>query len=165
MKKKEWTGIEVERARQGLEHAAANVLGRMLFAFSSLDSALGLYLVWSNEGRQLEALTNKLDDVGFQKKLDVLKDLVSAKYSGHEAHSSYEQWLIDANDTRTLRNDLVHGRWGIKPTENVVVNVVGLPTSSAQKSTEYTIQELKNALDRMEHLEVRLAHLRKKWPV
>ena len=34
---KEWTGIEIEQAHQGLEQASATTLGRMIFEFSRLD--------------------------------------------------------------------------------------------------------------------------------
>jgi hypothetical protein len=162
---KEWTGIEIERARQSLEHAAATILGRMIFAFSRLDVALALHLVWSNQGSRLEELTKEVEGLTFQKKLDFLQDLVTANYNDQEANSLYEQWLKDAHATRTMRNELVHGRWGTDPMMNKVVNVVGLPTSSEQTSKGYTIDELKSALDRMEKLQVRLAELREKWPV
>ena len=162
---KEWTGIEIERARQSLEHAAATILGRMIFAFSRLDVALALHLVWSNQGSRLEELTKEVEVLTFQKKLDFLQDLVTAKYNDQEANSLYGQWLKDAHATRTMRNELVHGRWGTAPMKNEVVNVVGLPASSEQESKAYTIDKLKDALDQMERLQVRLSKLREKWPV
>ena len=162
---KEWTGIEIERARQSLEHASATILGRMIFAFSRLDIALASHLIWSNDRSQLEELTRRFEDTSFQKKLDFLQDLVTAKYNDQEANLLYGRWLKDAHATRTMRNELVHGRWGTDPMKNEVVNVVGLPTSSEQESKGYTIDELKNALDQMERLQVRLAELREKWPV
>ena len=162
---KEWTSIEIERARQNLEKASATILGQMIFAFSRLDVALALHLVWSKEGSRLEELTKEVEVLTFQKKLDFLQELVTAKYDDQDANSLYGQWLKDAHATRTMRNELVHGRWGTAPMKNEVVNVVGLPTSSEQESKSYTIDELKNALDQMERLRVRLAALREKWPV
>lgn len=159
------TGIEIERTRRSLEHASATILGRMIFAFSRLDVALALHIVWSNDGSRLEELTRRFEESSFQKKLDFLKDLVTTKYNNHEANALYGQWLEDADATRTMRNDLVHGRWGIDSMKNEVVNVVGLPTSSEQRSKGYTTDELKNALAQLDKLEVRLAELREKWPI
>lgn len=163
---KEWTGIEVERARQALEQAAAMVMGRMLFEFSRLDMALGLCLVWSNEGAQLEKLTKLIDNYSFNDKVDALKEHAKAKYpDGHEARPEYASWVQDAHEVRMQRNELVHGRWGIDHMNNQVVNVLGLPTSPDQSSRGYSIDELKAALERMVRSQVRLAELRKRWPV
>ncbi len=160
------TGIEIERTRQSLEHASATVLGRMLFAFSRLDVALALHLVWSNGGSQLEGLTKKFDETSFSKKLEFLEELVTTKYKDEkQAHLLYDQWLKDANAMRNLRNDLVHGRWGINPIKKEVINVVKLPTSPNQLSKGYKIDELKNVLDQIILLEVRLSKLREDWPV
>ena len=163
---KEWTGIEIERARQSLEDAAATVLGRMIFAFSRLDVALALNLVWSTEGSQLEELTGQFEESFFHKKLNFLRELVTAKYNDQkDVYSLYDQWLEDADAIRNKRNEFVHGRWGVDPIKNEVVNVIKLPTSPDQRSMRYSIRELKNALDQIEELEVRLAELREKWPV
>ena len=163
---KEWTGIQIESARRGLEQAAAIILGRMMFEFSRLDSALGLFLVCSGEGRQLKSLTIKVGDYSFHKKLDFLKELVEDKYAANlEVQSHYTKWLTDAHSTKDRRNDLVHGRWGIDPIHAQVINVVGLPTSSDQREIRYTIPALKSVLNDMQDLQERLQVLRKQWPV
>jgi len=59
---KEWTGIEIERVRQGLEQESATTLGRMIFEFSRLDMNLGLMLAWAHEGSQLKKLTKMVAD-------------------------------------------------------------------------------------------------------
>jgi len=163
---KEWTGTQIESARGDLEQAAAGILGRMLFEFSRLDSALGLFLVWADEGRQLESLTIKVGDYSFHKKLDFLKDLVEAKYAANmEVQSHYTKWLTDAHSTRIRRNDLVHGRWGTDPIQAEVINVVGLPTSPDHREIRYSIPALKGALSDMQDLQKRLHEVRSKWPV
>lgn len=164
----EWTGIEVERTRQALEEAGAKVLGRMLFEFSRLDMALGLAIVWSNEGAQLDELTTQVDKLQFNDKLERLLKLVKAKYASvadHEAGAVYSKWVDDVHEVRMVRNELVHGRWGIDHMKNQVVNVHGLPTSPDQKSTGYSINELKAVLEHMVQLQVRLVELRARWPV
>jgi hypothetical protein len=163
---KEWTGTQIETAAKGLEQAAAGILGRMLFEFARLDVALGFFLVWSDEGRQLEKLTKTVGDYSFHKKLDLLKDLVEVKYATElEVQSHYTKWLTDAHATKGRRNELVHGRWGTDPIQAQVVNVVGLPTSSDQREVRYSIPALKGALNEMKDLQKRLQVLRKQWPI
>jgi hypothetical protein len=162
---KDWTGIEIERARQGLEDASALILGRMIFAFSRLEMVLGLALVWSDGGAQLDRLSKLIADFSFHKKLDFLQQCVDAKYKGeNEPSSLYAKWLEHAHLVRITRNELVHGRWGIEPMKNQVINVIGLPTSPEQRERAYTITELRAALDQMSGLQVRLAELRERWP-
>ena len=163
---REWTGIEIERARRGLEQASATVLGRMIFEFSRLDVALGLFLVWADGGSDLDRLTKTVSEYTFHKKLDFLQELVQVKYSGDQPASLlYAEWLGDAHSTRTSRNELVHGRWGVDPLKDQVVNVIGLPTSSEQIEKRYTIAELKSILERIVILQTRLSELRERWPV
>lgn len=162
---KEWTGIEIERASQGLEQASATILGRMIFEYSRLDMALGLMIVWVNEGAQLESLTKRIADFVFHKKLELLADLMTRKYHGNvEALAAYAEWLEEAHAVREERNALVHGRWGVDPMSNQVVNVLGLPTGE-QVERRYTIAELKALLLRMQKLQQSLATLRAQWPV
>ena len=163
---KEWTGIEIERAKQGLEQASATILGRMLFEFSRLDVALGLFLVWSGDGRHLDELTNKVEALAFSKKLEFLEALIKAKYETTETvRSLYAQWLLDANSIRQVRNELVHGRWGVEPIKNRVVNVIGLPTSPEQSTVEYAIVDLKRVLEKIVELQQRLSVLRAESPL
>lgn len=163
---KNWTGIEIEKARNSLEQASAGALGRMLFEFSRLDVAVGLFLVWSDEGRQLERLTKIVGDYSFHKKLDFLSELVENKFATMpEVHNQYIEWLADAHTTRTRRNELVHGRWAVDPIQQQVINIVGLPTSPDQREIRYSILELKGALNDMTELQKRLQILRKQCPV
>lgn len=162
---KEWTGIEVERARQGLEQASSSILGRLLFEFSRLDMLLGLMLVWSNEGSQLERLTKLVSAYSFHKKLELLAELARIKYGTNQAAlHAHNSWLAEANVVREERNNLVHGRWGIDHMTDQVVNVVGLPTGD-QVERRYTIRELKAVLTRMQRLQKSLGALRAQWPV
>lgn len=162
---KEWTGIEIERARQGLEQASATALGRMIFEFSRLDMNLGLMLAWAHEGSQLEKLTKMVAGYTFHKKLDLLAELAQSKYQAdQEAIDAHNTWLAEAHEVRTNRNDLIHGRWGVDHINNQAVNIVGLPTGE-QIERRYTIQELKAALDRMQQLQKQLSKLRERWPV
>jgi hypothetical protein len=162
---KQWTGIEIERARQGLEDASAVILGRVIFEFSRLDCALGLMLVWANERLEFEGLSKTVAGCSFHKKLLLLSDFSKARYeANYEAISAYSTWLAEAHSVRGERNDLIHGRWGTDPMNNQVVNVVGLPTGE-QVEHRYTIPQLKELLVRMQHLQEQLSRLRERWPV
>lgn len=157
----EITGAQMSAARDELELAAATRLGQMLFEFARLDTSLGLCLVWSGEGRQLDMLTKQVQDYSFHKKLVLLKDLVDGAFKrGSEERSSYRKWLDDAHAMRTKRNELVHGRWGIDPCRNQVFNVIGLPTSTDQREVYYSIEDLQEQLEQLKNLQTRLHQLR-----
>ena len=162
---KEWTGIEVERARQGLEQASSGILGRMIFEYSRLDVALGLMLVWANEGSELERSTKLVAGYTFHRKLEALAEFARTKYQANQvALDAHSSWRDAAHLVRSERNDLVHGRWGVDHMNNQVVNVVGLPTGD-QVERRYTVPELKAVLVRMQYLQEHLAALRAQWPV
>ncbi len=161
-----WTGTEMGTEGDQLERDAATVLGYMLFEFSRLDMELGLFLVWSGGGRKLEELTTKLGDYNFHKRLEYLEKLVHLKYAETPlALDLYTNWLSDAHATRSIRNQLFHGRWGVIPHQQLVANVVGLPTSPEQRETHYSIVNLREALQAMRTLRSGLSQLRTTWPV
>ena len=161
-----WTGIEIEAERERLEREAASILGYMLFEYSRLDMELGMMVVWADDGQQLDKLTTKYDQSNFHKKLRLLEKQAASKYAtslvGLTAHT---RWLDEADRVRECRNKLVHGRWGIKPTTQQVVNVVGLPTSPKQEEFPYTIPALQAELDAVRSLRADLMAIRKAWPL
>jgi hypothetical protein len=161
-----WTGIEIEAERERLEREAASILGYMLFEYSRLDMELGMMVVWTGEGQRLEKLTTKYNQSNFHKKLDFLKKQAASKYAASpEALTAHTRWLDAADRVRECRNKLVHGRWGIEPTRQRVVNVVGLPTSPYQKEFPYTIPALQAELEVVKSLRAGLHELRKGWPL
>jgi hypothetical protein len=138
----------------------------MLFALSRLEIAISFYVVWADYGRELEALTEKLEETAFNVKLRHLEKIFEKKYGvGTPPHSAMAAWLKEADAARELRNELVHGRWGIATHEQKVANVIGLPTSPRQRETRYSIADLQQVLGRVERLEPALGKLRKKWPL
>ncbi|NJM12569.1 MAG: hypothetical protein HC889_12470 [Synechococcaceae cyanobacterium SM1_2_3] len=162
---KQWTGIEIKRARLELEDASSTILGCMIFEFSRLDCALGLMLVWANDGADLEGLSKAVAGHTFHKKLLLLSEFALTKYKANqETMSAYADWLAEAHAVRGERNCLIHGRWGTDPMRNQVVNVVGLPTGE-QVERRYTITQLKEVLVRMQRLQEQLSTLRTRWPV
>ncbi len=148
-----------------IEEEAATVLGYMLFEYSRLDMELGLFLVWSDDGKKLGSLTKKLNESNFYKRLLLLEKLVQKKYLGTPTANIYGSWLLDAHAARSIRNQLFHGRWGFIPQQQQVANVVGLPTSAEQAETRYSISQLEDLLDKMRELRFRLSDLRQSCPV
>lgn len=148
-----------------IEKEAATTLGYMLFEYSRLDMELGLFLVWSNDGQKVGALTKKLNDSNFHKRLHLLEKLVQEKYMGTTTADIYQSWLSDAHAVRSIRNKLFHGRWGFIPQQQQVANVIGLPTSPEQAETRYSISQLQDLLLTMRELRSRLSELRQSCPV
>lgn len=148
-----------------IEKEAAITLGYMLFEYSRLDMELGLFLVWSNGGQNLDRLTKKLNNSSFNMRLHLLEKLVNEKYIHTPAAEIYKAWLFDAHAVRSLRNKLFHGRWGFISQQQQVANVVGLPTSPEQTETRYSIPQLKELLHTMRDLRSRLSNLRQSCPV
>ena len=163
---REWTGIELHVARDMLEGGAAALLGRILFEFSRLDMALGLFLVWTNDGRDLNELSEKIEEESFALRLNRLeKHVGKGSLEGSEKRTAYAVWIAAAREIRTKRNELFHGRWGTDPMNGRVINVMGLPTSSAHRSTAYSVADLEGILADMRRLHGRLSELRERWPM
>lgn len=160
------TGAEILAAQEALEHGAALALGHMLFEFSRLDMNLGLCLVWAGEPDKMQSLSKGAGEMPLNDKLAELTKLVNAKLpAGSKRHTAYTEWIRRAHIVRQQRNDLVHGRWGVEVKKGKVVNVVGLPTSSSQCCTEYTVEELATVNEELRTLQSELSRLRSQWPL
>jgi hypothetical protein len=158
------TGTQIAERRVELETACAGLLGRLLFEFSRLDTNLGLCLVWVDGGRRLESLTPQVASFGFNKRLEELRDRVEATFdAGSKGREAYSAWLARAHTARTIRNELVHGRWAVDPRSFQVLNIVGLPTSSAQKEVRYSLGDLEMRISDIKHLDAQLNQLRDRW--
>lgn len=162
----EITAGELWARRDALENEAALLLGHMLFEFSRFDVNLGLCLVWVDGGARIESQTKSVEVLNLKDKLDELAKHVATKLLfGSKQRRAYESWIERANSVRQQRNHLVHGRWGVGAHKNKVVNVIGLPTSSTQRSVEYTIEELAEVTQTLRVLQLELARLREQWPL
>lgn len=160
------TGAEQLVRQKELENGAASALGFMLMEFSRLDMNLGLCLVWVDGGAELDRLTKAVEDMSLKAKLDTLAGHVASKLPvGSKRHTAYTAWLDRSHKIRLWRNDLVHGRWGVDPHKGVVFNIIGLPTSPDQQSTEYVLPQLQAVTDELVSLQVELSRLRDQWPL
>jgi hypothetical protein len=93
-----------------------HLLGRLAHAHAGLDFNVGLQLNWL--GPHLQVKVHHLLDarkVMFAKRLSVLKDLVFELFenAGATALDEFKRWFEVADAMKALRNDYVHGRWGV----------------------------------------------------
>jgi len=93
-----------------------HLLGRLAHAHASLDFNVGLQLNWL--GPYLQVKVHHLLDakkVMFAKRLGTLKQLVFELFenAGDAALDEFQQWFEAADAMKALRNDYVHGRWGV----------------------------------------------------
>ena len=161
-----WTGHEIEAERQRIESAAATILGKILFEFGHLETDLGLFLVWSNDGADLESLTERISEDALYAKLCRLENTAISRYENSQrALSDFRFWLNAAHAARLLRNEFIHGRWGIAAMSSEVVNIIGIPTSAQQREVRYTIAQLEERLAEIRLLRPQLRQLRLKWPL
>jgi hypothetical protein len=157
------TAGELWALREALENDAAALLGHMLFELSRLDLNLGLCLAWVDGGATLTSRSKMIEGMNLKSRLDDLRKHVDAKLPlESEPHRAYVQWINRVDAIRQVRNNFVHGRWGVEPQINKVVNVTGLPTGE-QASVEYSIDELAAINDDLCDLQRELSRLRKNW--
>jgi hypothetical protein len=150
---------------EAMQAEAASLLGQMLFAFSYIDVNLSLCLAWVDNGIKLEALSKSVESQSLHTKLETLSKHVAQKLPvGSKRRAAYERWIERVHAARVIRNEMVHGRWGVEARRHKVVNVVGLP-SGTQQCKEYTIAELGAFNDELRALERELARLRNHWPL
>lgn len=163
--KNELTAAEVWKATEELEDAAATLLGRFMFAFSRLDVALGLCLVWLDGGKQIDALTPIVTALTFNQKLDALTGSVKTRVADRSTRRvEWSQWIEQAHAARALRNQLTHGRWGVDPYTAEAFTVIGLPTSPEQREVRHSLQLLTDAVTDIGRLQARLEELRTPRP-
>lgn len=103
-------------AHEEFERRFHELLGRMVHAHASLDFNVGLQLSWL--GPHLGRKVNHLLDarkVPFAKRLKKLRTLVIELYggAGAEVLGAFRAWFSEADSLKALRNDYVHGRWGV----------------------------------------------------
>lgn len=91
-------------------------LGRLTQAAAELDFNVGLSLKWLARSLNADVTADLNPKFSFSNRLTKLKELLLQAYGdNHPAlRSDFEQWFKRANDARTVRNDYVHARWGIR---------------------------------------------------
>jgi hypothetical protein len=158
------TAGEIWKLREELERDASAILGRAIFGFSRLDMNLGLMVasILRVSGRPDQA--QKVDEMNFHKRLEfVSRYVLETPAIDPRASEVMTSWLRSADQLRTQRNELVHGRWGVDPYKRKALNIVGLPSSGAQRTIEYTLEELEAFVQRTQELQASLSKARSTW--
>jgi hypothetical protein len=159
------TAGEAWRIQEDLETQAASLLGRLLFAFSRLDTNVGLLVASIERVLGREGFAASVAQLTFHKRLDRFATFLSEEASlSTTARDAYTEWIAAAHRARIQRNEFVHGRWSADPHKGAVLNVIGLP-SGEQRTVSYTPAELQGAVSQIEELQAQLWQLRKRWPI
>ena len=92
------------------------LLGRLVLAHSRLDFNIGLQLHWMGPYCDVD-VSEYLDPLKTQygQRLKKLRKLTMDIYepAGASFADEFRQWFDQADSCRALRNDYVHGRWGV----------------------------------------------------
>lgn len=92
------------------------LLGRLVLAHSRLDFNIGLQLLWMGPycGVDVPECLDPLK-APYVQRLKKLKKLTLDIYepAGSEVAGEFRRWFDRADGCRALRNDYVHGRWGV----------------------------------------------------
>jgi hypothetical protein len=158
---------ENSNSREQFEAAAAEIIGQIVFRFSSLEFNLGLCLRSLVSGADKEALNPLVKRLGFKSKLDALKEVFEYRFSTNsEAVNEFCGWYQHMDEFRVRRNSFIHGRWGVLFSDWQVVNVAsGMPGSEPQKEVRYTLEELGAELKKIDELINSFDKLRGKWSI
>ena len=97
------------------DHEFHYLLGRLVRAHSNFDYNVGLQLNWLGRyyGESVEEVLNPLKP--FCERLKLLKRFILNAFqgAGEGALSEFKDWFRQAHELKGLRNDYVHGRWGL----------------------------------------------------
>lgn len=149
------------------------LLGRLAHAHASLDFNVGLQLNWL--GPYLAVKVQHLLDarkVAFAKRLSALRELVLELFekAPEPALAEFERWFERANEMKALRNDYVHGRWGVpgkRLDEQLLLGFVPLhwdmTPDQPDRATYMTIDDLRRQVEQMEVLARDYFRLEKKY--
>jgi hypothetical protein len=160
----EWTGTQLREARNDLRTTAEMLVGRLLFEYSRLETALDLCLVWVDEGSAFDERSKKIECFSFFQKLELLE--ADVRGLGANAGSPfYLAWVQRGHALREQRNTLVHGRVGFDVTRSIVVVVSSRATSTTLVSNEYNLAELEQVVGEAGILTQELRTLRSSFPL
>jgi hypothetical protein len=116
----------------------------LIFVYTRLELNLALFVAGHKGDEHREKVLRKIqEEESFKKKLVLLLRAVQKQFpEDADCLDIWEGWLNKAEKLRVTRNSLVHGRWGINEHVGEIINVHGLPTSTPQHETRYTLVQL-----------------------
>lgn len=153
------------------------LLGRLVHAHAQLDFNVGLQLNWMGPylGQDIRGLLQATTP--FAHRLEKLEELTLKLYANvePEALAELQAWFLEAGRLKRVRNDYVHGRWGVprsfseKPPriEFIPLNW-NLDPETTLPPTVMTIDELEQEVATLQHLAgeyFRLSRKYERWAV
>lgn len=152
-------------AQVRLEDALYKELGRAVVLFSQLDLNVSLCLLNLKSEADLSVAKARIDSLSMKEKLEELQCGIIAKFKvlHPKLVSDFDEWFSEARKIRQLRNDFVHGRWGISPVRKEICFVPGgLPTGTANSVSErrYQLSEFEEEIGRLAALLIKFGKLR-----
>lgn len=155
---------DISRIREELERDAASALGRALFAFSGLDTNLGLMVASTLRHLGKDGQAMNAGSLNFKTRLEFVENyVVTTPEVAPMAILEMKTWISQAHAARLQRNQLVHGRWSVDPHKRKALLIVGLPGSDVQQTIEYTIAELEAISEEFQRLNSALSQARRRW--
>jgi hypothetical protein len=145
-----------------LEIDAAKALGMILFAIGDLERDLALCIIWVHGGSEIDSRTKIMAKASFEQKLEKLGESVDGVFSKtSEQNKLYAAWIDQAGAIRLIRNQLAHGRWWFDPYHRQAVHIAGVPNSTDQSETRFSIDGFEMFIAKIKQLQLELHQLRK----
>lgn len=152
------------------------LLGRMVHAHAQLDFNVGLQLNWMGPhlGADVSGLLQRT--VPFARRLTKLEELTAELFKNSEAAlAELKAWFQEAGRLKQVRNDYVHGRWGVPRSvfenppriEFVPLNWT-MDAGALEPPSVMTINELEQEVAALQHLAgeyFRLTRKYERWAV
>lgn len=159
------TGFELFARRQAAEAAIAQGIGKLVFQYSRLISALHLCVAWHDEGKGLDSYGDTASDLAAWELLNRIERQARAKLAEEPAALKlYLAWLRRVHAVRTFRNLLMHSRLGIESYGRYAIATstifVEPPTT-----TNITVEDLEAQCDACDKLMSDLSKLRREHPL
>jgi len=147
------------------ESRAYALIGSLIVVYSRLDVNVALYVAVRKGPQAWPDEIVKLENTSFRDKLALVIDAaIRGRSVTTKCVADWTAWLERADRLRRRRNDLVHGRWAIQESQNLVCHAVGLPGSVNQVAASFTLDQLAAEVSEAELVADRFAELSDKWP-
>jgi hypothetical protein len=143
---------------------SAQAIGYLLVEFSRLEHAIGMAFAWQDGGSDLAAKSERYVDETNWNRLTEITARVAKKYLAGKARDEWDAWLSQARSLATIRNRLVHGRWGFCA-DGRIASVKGLAASSSQEELRYTLAEMEEMRREFTSCLKALSRLRDEFPI
>lgn len=148
-------------AYEEFQHRFFSLLGQLVQAHASFDFNVGLQLHYQGEERGVDVEHLLSAKVPFSRRWSELKKLVLASYepAGIAARARFVALFAKADRLKSLRNDYVHGRWGVPGRVVEGKYLVGycplhwdMAPSSTEKSEYLTLEAFEENVTEMKSL-------------